>query len=165
MIILDTNVLSEEMKPVRRPRFIDGFRAKMRQSYSQPQYARRRHWQGPHCCRRAGQAGFGGSGARHTCTVSGRILPFDSAAASHYAHIVAARQRSGRPVEGFMPKSQALPARADLRRIDARQLRFRADGCGDRRSVGSVTGIGCRARSPRGIFPRCSVKPGLGGGS
>ena len=32
---------------------------------------------------------------------SGRILPFDSAAASHYAHIVAARQRSGRPVEGF----------------------------------------------------------------
>lgn len=32
---------------------------------------------------------------------AGRGLPFDAAAATHYADIVAARQREGRPIEAF----------------------------------------------------------------
>jgi predicted nucleic acid-binding protein len=31
----------------------------------------------------------------------GRVLPFDEAAAVHYAEIVAARRREGRPIEAF----------------------------------------------------------------
>jgi len=33
--------------------------------------------------------------------LGGRVLPFDGAAAAHYAEIVAARRRSGNPVEAF----------------------------------------------------------------
>jgi predicted nucleic acid-binding protein len=32
---------------------------------------------------------------------AGRVLPFDEAAAVHYAEIVAARRREGRPIEAF----------------------------------------------------------------
>lgn len=32
---------------------------------------------------------------------AGRVLPFDEAAAAHYAEIVAARRRGGRPIEAF----------------------------------------------------------------
>ena len=32
---------------------------------------------------------------------AGRVLPFDEAAAVHYADIVAARRREGRPIEAF----------------------------------------------------------------
>ena len=32
---------------------------------------------------------------------SGRVLPFDAAAAPHYARIVGARRRAGSPIDGF----------------------------------------------------------------
>ena len=32
---------------------------------------------------------------------TGKVLPFDEAAAVHYAEIVAARRREGRPIEAF----------------------------------------------------------------
>jgi len=102
MIVLDTNILSEEMKPVPAP---EVHRWLLRQNAAElfttaiceaeilagaaplPEGRRKRDLE---------------AAARNILALfSGRILPFDSAAASQYADIVAARQRSGRPIEGF----------------------------------------------------------------
>ena len=85
---------------------------------------------------------------------SGRILPFDSAAASHYAEIVAARQRGRAAHRGLRRSNRKRCPHARIRGGNARQLRFRADGCGDRQSVDSVTGIGRRAALPAPAFSR-----------
>jgi predicted nucleic acid-binding protein len=47
---------------------------------------------------------------------AGRVLPFDAAAAAHYADIVASRRRQGRPIEAFDAQiaATALVAGADL---------------------------------------------------
>src|ERR1700719_4449848 len=39
--------------------------------------------------------------AMFTDDFAGRVLPFDEAAAVHYAEIVAGRRREGRPIEAF----------------------------------------------------------------
>jgi toxin FitB len=39
--------------------------------------------------------------AMFTDDFAGRVLPFDEEAAVHYAKIVAARRREGRPIEAF----------------------------------------------------------------
>jgi toxin FitB len=39
---------------------------------------------------------------------AGRVLPFDGEAARHYAEIVAARRRAGRPIEGFDAQIAAI---------------------------------------------------------
>ena len=44
----------------------------------------------------------------------GRILPFDSAAASAYAEIVAARQRIGRPINDFDAQIAAIARSRDM---------------------------------------------------
>ena len=41
------------------------------------------------------------AGAMFADDFEGRVLPFDEAAAVHYAEIVAARRREGRPIEAF----------------------------------------------------------------
>jgi predicted nucleic acid-binding protein len=46
----------------------------------------------------------------------GRVLPFDEAAADHYAEIVTGRRREGRPIEAFDAQiaATALVAGAEL---------------------------------------------------
>jgi predicted nucleic acid-binding protein len=58
----------------------------------------------------------------------GRVLPFDQAAAVHYAEIVAARRREGRPIEAFDAQIAAttLVAGAGLASRDTRGFA----GCG-----------------------------------
>ncbi len=102
MIVLDTNVLSEEMKPVPAS---EVHRWLLRQNAAElfttavneaeilagaallPDGRRKR--------------GLEAAARGVLALFSGRILPFDSAAASHYAAIVAVRQRNGRPIDGF----------------------------------------------------------------
>ena len=57
-----------------------------------------------------------------------RILPFDSAAAAHYATIVVARREMGRPIEAFdaLIAATALAAGADVATRDTAGF----DGCG-----------------------------------
>jgi toxin FitB len=58
----------------------------------------------------------------------GRVLPFDEAAAVHYAEIVAARRREGRPIEAFDAQiaATALVAGAGLATRDTGDFA----GCG-----------------------------------
>jgi predicted nucleic acid-binding protein len=48
--------------------------------------------------------------ALFTDDFAGRVLPFDEDAAVHYAEIVAARRREGRPIEAFDAQIAARPA-------------------------------------------------------
>jgi predicted nucleic acid-binding protein len=100
MIILDTNVISELLRPAPEPRVEqwlsdqDGFTVYLT-SISEAEL-------------RYGLA-IMGNGKRHAALVdavdrilredlAGRILPFDSAAALSYASIAAARRSAGRPI-------------------------------------------------------------------
>jgi predicted nucleic acid-binding protein len=58
----------------------------------------------------------------------GRVLPFDEAAAAHYAEIVAARRHEGRPIEAFDAQiaATARVANAGLATRDSRDFA----GCG-----------------------------------
>ncbi len=59
---------------------------------------------------------------------AGRLLPFNSRAAAHYAEIVTARRRAGIPIEGFdaLIAAIARTASADVATRDVRGF----DGCG-----------------------------------
>ena len=46
---------------------------------------------------------------------AGRILPFDSAAAVAYAEIASERRKAGRPISRPMPRSRQSHGRAELR--------------------------------------------------
>jgi hypothetical protein len=66
--------------------------------------------------------------AMFTDDLAGRVLPFDAAAAAHYAEIVAARRRAGRPIEAFDAQiaATALAAGAGVATRDIGGF----DGCG-----------------------------------
>ncbi len=103
MIVLDTNVLSELMKPSPAPEVLRWFAAQPADSLFTtalnqaeilfgiellPKGKRRE------ALREAAEAMFRDDFA-------GRVLPFDSAAAETYARIVAIRQKAGRPISHF----------------------------------------------------------------
>ncbi len=102
MIILDTNVLSEEMKPVPAP---EVHRWLLRQNAAELFTTA--------VCEAeilVGIAVLPAGRRKYDLEVAarsifalfrGRILAFDSAAAAQYANIAAARQRAGRPIDGF----------------------------------------------------------------
>jgi predicted nucleic acid-binding protein len=69
----------------------------------------------------------GGRGDVHP-RIRGRVLPFDEEAAVHYAEILAARRREGRPIEAFDPQIAAT-ARVDGAELATRDVADFA-GCG-----------------------------------
>ena len=102
MIVLDTNVLSEEMKPVPEPSVHDWlsrqnplelFTTAVTEAEiifgvaTLPDGKRKR--------------ALDAAAQRILGLLAGRILPFDSAAAREFAQIVADRRRAGRPIEDF----------------------------------------------------------------
>jgi hypothetical protein len=54
--------------------------------------------------------------------LAGRVLPFDGIAAERYAEIVAARRRTGRPIEAFdaLIAATALAAGAEIATRDVK---------------------------------------------
>ena len=102
MIVLDTNVLSEEMKPAPQPAVhdwlsrqnpLDLFTTSVTEAeiiYGVtilPDGKRKRE--------------LDAAAQRILALFAGRILPFDSAAAREFALIVVDRRRAGRPIEDF----------------------------------------------------------------
>ena len=109
MIVLDTNVLSEEMKPLPEPAVhdwlsrqnpLDLFTTAVTEAeivYGVtilPDGKRKRE--------------FDAAAQRILALFAGRILPFDSTAARAFALIVADRRQAGRPIEGFDAQIAAI---------------------------------------------------------
>ncbi|HUN96105.1 MAG TPA: type II toxin-antitoxin system VapC family toxin [Bradyrhizobium sp.] len=103
MIVLDTNVLSELMRPEPHPAVLAWTAAQPRSdlyttSINQaeilfgiealPDGRRRNELEA------AAKAMFAED-------MAGRVLPFDSGAAAYYARIVVARRKAGNPIDGF----------------------------------------------------------------
>ena len=115
MIIVDTNVLSEEMKPVPAASVLAWFRRQSAEDLFTTA-----------ACQAEILAGVatlpGGRRKRDLETVarevfelfSGRILPFDSAAAAAYAEIVATRRQIGRPINDFDAQIAAVARSRNL---------------------------------------------------
>ena len=103
MTILDTNVLSEVLKPRPDPRVMEWLAA---QNYhdvyiTAPTVAEMMHGLNrmPEGKRRAGL--MAAVEAMFENEFAGRILPFDFAAAVSYAELVVERERMGRPLTSF----------------------------------------------------------------
>lgn len=127
MIVIDTNVLSEMMNPAPDPQVVAWFsRIDAREqaisatvaaelwvgAAIRPEGRRRRLLQ-----------------ARIDATIDGlEILPFNETAARHYAKIIAARQRAGRPITAF-DAQVAATARAYGARLATRNTKD-FTGCG-----------------------------------
>lgn len=103
MIVLDTNVVSELMRPVAAPAVVEWAadiprrtlfttaitQAEILSGIGQLPEGRRRR-----ALAEAAEAIFAEAFA-------GRVLPFDSAATAHFARLAAARRRAGRPIGSF----------------------------------------------------------------
>jgi len=110
MIVLDTNVLSEAMRPAPAPQVQAWLAAQAPASLFTTAIAEAELLHGaallPPGRRRQGieqaiQRMFAED-------FSGRVLGFDQAAAAHYAAIAAARRRSGRPIASFDAQIAAI---------------------------------------------------------
>jgi predicted nucleic acid-binding protein len=103
MIVLDTNVLSELMRPQPHPAVVDWVAAQPRASLYTTSVSKAEILYGiaalPEGRRRAAMAAA--AEAMFTDDLAGRVLSFDAAAAVHYAEIVMVRRRIGRPIEAF----------------------------------------------------------------
>lgn len=123
MIVLDTNVLSEAMKPaVAKWMVREHGRGLFTTAVSEAEIAygieilsdgRRKHE-----LESAAQGIF--------ALFAGRILPFDSVAAREFAAIVAGRRHLGRPIEVFDAQIAAI-ARAHSMSVATRDIRDFAD--------------------------------------
>jgi len=103
IVVLDTNVISELMRPVPHPAVVIWVAAQPRvtlytTSINQTEilYGIARLPQGR---RRAALAAA--AEAMFAEDFAGRILSYDSTAARHYAEIVVSRQQAGAPIEAF----------------------------------------------------------------
>ncbi|GJE72398.1 type II toxin-antitoxin system VapC family toxin [Methylorubrum podarium] len=117
MIVLDTNVISELMRPGPDPLVLRWLAAQPRSTlyttsinraellYGAALLPRRRRRDG---IRTAIMTMF-------ATDFAGHVLPFDESAADHYARIVALRREAGRPVEGFDALIAAITAAAGFR--------------------------------------------------
>jgi predicted nucleic acid-binding protein len=130
MIVLDTNVLSELMRPQPHPAVVDWVAAQPRASLYTASVSKAEILHGiaalPEGRRRAAMAAA--AEAMFTDDLAGRVLSFDAAAAVHYAEIVMARRRIGRPIEAFDAQiaATALVAGAGVATRDIGGF----DGCG-----------------------------------
>jgi len=115
MIIVDTNVLSEEMKPIpaasvlawfRRQSAVDLFTTAVCQAEILLGVAMLPNGRRKFDLEAVARSVLG--------LFVGRILPFDSAAAATYAEIVAARQKVGRPINDFDAQIAAIARSRDM---------------------------------------------------
>lgn len=116
MIVLDTNVLSELMRSQPAAAVFAWVAAQPRAALYTTSVNKAEILYGiaalPDGRRRAALATA--ADAMFTDDFASRVLPFDEDAAVHYAEIVAARRREGRPIEVFdaqkIPRRPASPA-------------------------------------------------------
>jgi toxin FitB len=103
VIVLDTNVLSELMRSQPAAAVFAWVAAQPRAELYTTSVSKAEILYGiaalPDGRRRAALAVA--AEAMFTDDFAGRVLPFDEEAAGHYAEIVAARRREGRPIEAF----------------------------------------------------------------
>ncbi len=130
MIVLDTNVISELMRPRPDPAVMGWVAAQPRATLYTTGINQAEILHGvaalPSGRRRAALAAA--ADAIFAEDLAGRILPFDGRAAPHYAEIVTARRRAGKPIEGFDALIAAI-ARAAGAEIATRDISG-FTGCG-----------------------------------
>lgn len=130
MIVLDTNVLSELMRSEPDGAVFAWVAAQPRAALYTTSVSKAEIRYGiaalPEGWRRAALAAA--AEAMFTDDFAGRVLPFDEGAAVHYAEIVVARRREGRPIEAFDAQiaATARVAGADLATRDVGDFA----GCG-----------------------------------
>jgi toxin FitB len=136
MILLDTNVLSELMRPNPHPNVWAWIVAQPRVTLYGASISKAEILYGiallPKGQRRTALAQA--AEALFTEDLADHVLPFDEVAAAHYAEIVALRHRAGKPMEGFdaLIAATALAAGADIATRD----------------VGGFAGCGFRVINP-----------------
>jgi toxin FitB len=128
--LLDTNVLSELLRPVPEPRVMNWFAAQPPESLSVSALTRAEMGLGARLLP-VGKRRNALEAAIHAVfdeDFVGRILPFDSGAASAYVDIIAARRQAGRPISQIDAQIAAI-ARCRGLKLATRNL---ADfqGCG-----------------------------------
>ncbi|WP_428488437.1 type II toxin-antitoxin system VapC family toxin [Rhodopila sp.] len=103
MIVLDTNVISELMRSQPNPQVLAWAAAQPRATLYATSINRAEILHGiaalPKGRRRIALAEA--AAAMFDEDLANRVLPFDDAAASHYAHIVVSRRLAGMPIEAF----------------------------------------------------------------
>ena len=130
MIVLDTNVLSELMRSQPGAAVFAWVAAQPRAALYTTSVNKAEIFDGisvlPEGRRRSALAVA--AEAMFIDDFAGRVLPFDEAAAVHYADIVAARRREGRPIEAFDAQTAATArvAGAELATRDVEDFA----GCG-----------------------------------
>lgn len=118
MIVLDTNVIAELMRPAPHPVALAWVRAQSRAVLATTRINQAEVLFGiamlPEGRRRSALAAA--AQAMFDQDFAGRILPFAGAAPVHYATIVVARRRAGAPIEAFdaLIAATALAAGANL---------------------------------------------------
>jgi predicted nucleic acid-binding protein len=117
MIVLDTNVISELMRPAPNLAVIAWVAAQPRASFYTTSINRAEILYGiaalPVGRRREGLEAV--VQAIFSEEFAGRILPFDSRAAEHYARIAMTRRTAGTPIEGFDALIAAVTAAVGFR--------------------------------------------------
>lgn len=118
MILLDTNVISELMRPEPHPAVLAWVAAQPRATLYASSISQAEILYGiavlPEGRRRTALAAV--AEAIFAEDLAGRVLPFDSAAAASYATVVVSRRQAGNPIEGFdaLIAATALAARAGV---------------------------------------------------
>lgn len=129
-VVLDTNVISELMRPEPHPAVLAWVAAQPRATLYTTGINQAEILFGIAMLsegrRRAALAAA--AEAMFAEDLAGRILPFNGAAAAHYAGIVVVRRRAGNPIEAFdaLIAATALAADADLATRDIGGF----EGCG-----------------------------------
>lgn len=110
MIVLDTNVVSELMRPEPHPAVLSWVVARSAAELHTTTVTQAEVLYGiallPTGKRREALASA--AAAVFAVDFAGRVLPFDGAAAEHFAELVAARRRSGSPIENFDAQIAAI---------------------------------------------------------
>ena len=130
MIVLDTNVISELMRPEPHPAVLAWAAAQPRATLYTTDINQAEILFGiaalPEGRRKSALAAA--AEAMFAEDLAGRVLPFTGDAAAHYAAIVAARSRAGQPMEAFdaLIAATALTAGAEVATRDIGGF----EGCG-----------------------------------
>ncbi|MEW5421258.1 type II toxin-antitoxin system VapC family toxin [Amorphus sp. 3PC139-8] len=103
MIVLDTNVVSELMRPAPDPSVIEWVAARPRRTLFTTTITQAEILYGIELLAdgRRRDALAGAATAIFAEEFAGRVLPFDQAATGHFARIAAERRRAGRPITSF----------------------------------------------------------------
>ena len=118
MIVLDTNIISELMRPEPHPKVLAWVTAQPRTLLFTTRINQAELLYGIAALPEGRRRGALASAAQAMFDedLAGRILPFGATAAARYADIVVARRRAGKPIEGFdaLIAATALAAGASI---------------------------------------------------